>query len=108
MPVLVRGKITDSLGYPVAGARVFFFGDEKNVTTSNNLGYYSITTTTLHPKRMRLIVQHNDFAGGSHTFITTDPRLYFDGPEQIFEKDFTLIRPEQAIVIDTGKRKAIS
>lgn len=108
MPVVSRGKITDSLGYPVSGAKIFFFGDEKNVTTSNQNGYYSLTTTTLHPKRMRLIVQHPQFAGWSHTFITTDPRLFFDGPEQIFEKDFILIKPEQEIVIDVNKKKIIS
>lgn len=63
MPVVSRGKITDSLGRPIEGAKIFFFGDELNSVTSNNIGYYTLTTTTLHPKRMRLIVQHPQFAG---------------------------------------------
>jgi len=62
---------------------------------------------TINPRRVRLVVQHPDFAGGAHTVVTLDPKL-LGSTEQLFEKDFVLTEALQSIMLDTVSKKVIS
>lgn len=104
--VTFSGTVTDDTQKPIVGARVFVSGEEKNSALTDKNWAYTFSFTTLNPRRIRIVVHHPDFAGGAHTVVTFDPSL-LDAGEQLFEKNFTLTRAVQSIIVDTSKKKVM-
>lgn len=86
---------------------VFVSGDENTHTFSSEDGSYLLSFLTLNPRRIRIVLRHDGFSGGSHTVVTLDPILTNE-TNQIFKKDFILTKPTQEIIVNTSTRKIIT
>lgn len=109
MSVTIRWHVLDEAGIPVSQARLFILWEENIAKTdTDNTGFFSLTFESLHPRRIRMIIQHPEFSGWSYTFVTQDTRLALDPHEQVFEKDFTIIRALQKVTLDTNQKKILT
>lgn len=105
--VTFSGIIKDNVGKAIPDVEIFVSGSQKIHTFSAPDGSYKLSFETLNPRRIRIVLRHDLFAGWSYTAVTLDPALTND-IEQLFKKDFVLTRPEQELTINTGTKKIMS
>ena len=108
MPVFITGTVVDEKGLPIVGTKISVSGEESFSTITDTRGNYALNFITHHPRRIRILAHHPEFAGGAYTFTSVDPKLLIGIKNQIFEKKFTLIRAVQKVVLHTSQKKILS